>query len=136
MHPTLAVGTVVLVDRRQSGLEHLARGDLVTFRHPVGGEPMLKRVVALAGDSVATLDARLHVNDRPVEEPYVDFADWEGIYSARVVVPAGHVYVLGDNREASVDSRQLGPVPVTAVDGRVLLRLWSPDWLPRARAPA
>jgi len=102
----------------------LTRGDLVTFRNPQTGEEMLKRVVALPGDSVATIDAVLHVNDEPVDEPYVDFSDWEGIFSARIVVPDGHVYVLGDNRGNSVDSRDFGPVPVERLDGRVLVRLW------------
>jgi signal peptidase I len=124
MEPTLYAGDVVLVDRRGVDVADLDRGDLVTFGDPGTGEPMLKRVVALPGDSVATIDAILHVNDRPVEEPYVDFSDWEGIFSARVVVPAGHVYVLGDNRGDSVDSREFGTVPVASVDGRVLTRLW------------
>jgi signal peptidase I len=126
MEPTLYAGDVVLVDRREVELGDLVRGDLVTFRVPGSGEEMLKRVVALPGDSVATIDAVLHVNDRPVVEPYVDFSDWEGIFSARVVVPAGHVFVLGDNRGASVDSRDYGPVPVAALDGQVLIRVWPP----------
>jgi len=124
MEPTLFAGEVVLVDRREVEPADLARGDLVTFRNPQSGEEMLKRVVALPGDSVATIDAVLHVNDRPVEEPYVDFSDWEGVFNARVVVPQGHVYVLGDNRGASVDSRDFGPVPAENIDGRVLTRLW------------
>ena len=124
MEPTLFAGDVVLVDRRGIAPADLARGDLVTFRSPLTGEEMLKRVIGLPGDSVATIDAIVHVNDEPIHEPYVDFSDWEGIFNARVVVPDGHVFVLGDNRGASVDSRDFGPVPAEAVDGRVLVRLW------------
>ena len=124
MEPTLFAGDVVLVDRRDIEPADLARGDLVTFRSAHTGEEMLKRLIGLPGDSVATIDAVVHVNDQPVEEPYVDFSDWEGIFNARVVVPDGHVFVLGDNRGASVDSRDFGPVPTESLDGRVLLRLW------------
>jgi signal peptidase I len=126
MEPTLYAGDVVLVDRRGVDLTDVQRGDLVTFRSPVDGQETLKRVVALPGDSVATIDAVLHVNDEPVTEPYVDFSDWEGIFGARVEVPEGEVFVLGDNRGASVDSREFGPVPVDALDGQVLVRLWPP----------
>ena len=125
MEPTLYAGDVVLIDRRGVDPVDVRRGDLVTFRLPTG-EEVLKRVIALPGESVATIDAVVHVDDRPLAEPYVDFSDWEGIFAAREVVPAGHVYVLGDNRGASVDSRDFGPVPFEAVDGRVLVRLWPP----------
>ncbi len=126
MEPTLYAGDVVLVDRRGVDPAELRRGDLVTFRMPGTGEEMLKRVIALPGESVATIDAVVHVDDRPLDEPYVDFSDWEGIFSARQVVEPDHVYVLGDNRAASVDSRDFGTIPVQAIDGRVLVRLWPP----------
>lgn len=129
MAPTLLPGDVVLVDRRPLEVDDLERGDLVTFRPPTGPDASrtaLKRVVALPGDTVATIDAVLHVNDEAVVEPYVDFRDWEGIFSARVEVPADAVYVLGDHRGDSVDSREFGAVPVEDLGGRVLVRLWPP----------
>jgi signal peptidase I len=119
MEPTLVPRDVVHV-------AELDRGDLVTFRGPRDGEQVLKRVVAIGGDSVAMLDAVLHVNSRRVEEPYVDFAHWDGTFMARVEVPPDAVYVLGDNRARSVDSRDYGPVPVSDIDGRVLVRVWPP----------
>jgi signal peptidase I len=124
MEPTLFAGDVVLVDRRGVDPQDLERGDLVTFRNPQTGEETLKRVIALPGERVSTIDAVVHVDDEPIEEPYVDFSDWEGVFNARVVVPEGSVYVLGDNRAASVDSRDFGPVPADKLDGRVLFRLW------------
>jgi signal peptidase I len=126
MAPTLLRGDVVLVDRRALAVSELRRGDLVTFANPQTSEESLKRVVALPGDTVATIDAVLHVNGAPVDEPYVDFRDWEGIFSARVTVPRGAVFLLGDNRGGSVDSRDFGAVPVERLDGRVLVRLWPP----------
>ena len=126
MAPTLLQGDVVLVDRRSLDVSEVRRGDLVTFDNPQTAEESLKRVVALPGDTVATIDAVLHVNGEPVDEPYVDFSDWEGIFSARVEVPRGAVFLLGDNRGDSVDSRDFGAVPVERLDGRVLVRLWPP----------
>ena len=126
MAPTLLRGDVVLVDRRHLDVADLRRGDLVTFANPQTSEESLKRVLALPGDTVATIDAVVHVNDEPVDEPYVDFSDWEGIFAARVEVPDDTVYLLGDNRGDSVDSRDFGAVPVDRLDGRVLVRLWPP----------
>ena len=126
MGPTLLEGDVVLVDRRHLDAPELRRGDLVTFENPQTADESLKRVIALPGDTVATIDAVVHVNGKPVDEPYVDFSDWEGIFAARVEVSAGAVYLLGDNRGDSVDSRDFGPVPVERLDGRVLVRLWPP----------
>lgn len=126
MAPTLRAGDVVLVDRRAVALAELERGELVTFRSPATGEEMLKRVVGLPGERVMTVDAVVHVDGVPLEEPYVDFSDWEGVFNAEVTVPPDAVYVLGDERASSVDSRDLGPVPAAALDGRVVTRLWPP----------
>ena len=126
MSPTLLAGDVVLVDRRGFDVHDLERGDLVTFRSPGTGEESLKRVVGLPGERVAILDAVLHVDDTPVEEPYVDSSEWDGMFTARVVVPPEAVFVLGDNRLSSVDSRDFGPVPSRLLEGRVLVRLWPP----------
>ena len=126
MTPTLLAGDVVLVDRTGLDADDLRRGDLVTFSGPLDGVESLKRVVALPGDTVGIVDAVLHVNGRPGDEPYVDASEWDGMFTARVHVPPGAVYVLGDERISSVDSRQFGPVPLSRLDGRVLVRLWPP----------
>ena len=70
-------------------MSDLRRGDLVTFDNPQTSEESLKRILALPGDTVATIDAVLHVNGEPVDEPYVDFSDWEGIFNARVAGAPG-----------------------------------------------
>ena len=125
MSPTLDQGDVVLVDRGVDPAE-LDRGDLVTFTSPEDGEQALKRVVALPGDVVSIEDSRLHVGGREVDEPYVDRSHWDAQYTGTSTVPDDAVYVLGDDRGVSVDSRVYGPVPLADVDGRVLLRLWPP----------
>jgi signal peptidase I len=85
---------------------------------------MVKRVVALAGDRVGLADGRLVVNGQRQSEDYVDLASVDSVYFGPEVVPAGSVFVLGDDRADSVDSRDYGPVPLDRVLGRVLWRLW------------
>ena len=123
MLPTLAAGDVVLV-RHGVAPSAVERGDVVRFRSPMGSGSALKRVVGLPGDSVVVLDSVLHLDGVPVPEPYVDHAAIDGYYSRTFQVPPGTVFVLGDNRGNSEDSRDYGPVRLDALDGEVVLRLW------------
>jgi signal peptidase I len=120
MEPTLRPGDHVLISK----LAEPRRGDLVVFAN--AGDLLLKRLVAVGGDQIGLEDGHLVVNGRTVEEPYVDHHVLEGVYFAPVTVPSGAVFVLGDNRTGSIDSRAFGPVPRSALVGRVALRLW-PD---------
>lgn len=126
MLPTYAAGDVVLVSRRPPDLPDLDRGDLVTFRSPADGRSTLKRVVGLPGDRLVILDSRLFVNGRRVAEPQVDHRLIDGYYSRTYTVPTGTVFVLGDNRGNSVDSRDYGAVPADELLGRVLLAVRPP----------
>jgi signal peptidase I len=124
MAPTLLEGDVVLVSRAAPEVDELQRGDLVTFRSPLDGRRALKRVVGLPGDVLVIRDSVLYVDDNPVEEPYVDHALIDGYYSRTYTVPAGTVFLLGDNRGNSVDSRDYGPVDEDRLLGTVLQRVW------------
>lgn len=126
MLPSLAAGDVVLTTRTQPRLADLDRGDLVVFRSPEDGRRTIKRVVGVPRDVVVILDGLLHVNGRPVVEAYADPDLLPGYYSRSVTVPDEHVFVLGDNRGNSVDSRDYGPVAADDLTGRVLLRVWPP----------
>jgi signal peptidase I len=117
MQPSLSDGETVLVDKVSLRWSPLRRGELVAFEGPGGSS--VKRVVALAGDRVAVDDAVLFVNDRPVPEPYLGRSAEDGTYFGPLTVPAGQVFVLGDNRLASVDSRVYGPLGRRALIGRV-----------------
>ena len=124
MLPTLRAGDVVQVSRVRPDLEDLRRGDLVAFRSPEDGARTIKRVLGLPGDSLVVKDSLLLVNDRRHPEPYVDHALIDGYYSRTYLVPRGHVFLLGDNRGNSVDSRDYGPVAASDLLGRVLFRVW------------
>ena len=124
MAPTVCTGDTVLIAR----LDHPSTvrvDDIVTFVSPQDGAEAIKRVVAVAGQTVAIQDALLVVDGRTVDEPYVDHASIEGVYTATVTVPDGMVFVMGDHRETSIDSRAYGPIPTTVINGRLLL---DPPW--------
>ncbi len=124
MAPTVCTGDTVVIAR----LDHPSTvrvDDIVTFVSPQDGAETIKRVVAVAGQSVAIHDAELVVDGRTVDEPYVDHASIDGVYFGTVTVPDGSVFVMGDHRETSIDSRAYGPVPLGAVNGRLL---WDLPW--------
>jgi signal peptidase I len=123
MSPSYGPGDEVLVGKVGPTTHGGSRGDVVVLRSPPSGELMIKRVVALGGDRVGIEDGVLVVNGCRVAEPYVDRDRVDGTYFGPVRVPRGSVWVLGDARAGSVDSRLFGPVPLHAVVGRVLLRL-------------
>jgi signal peptidase I len=124
MAPTVCTGDLVVIDHL-APRRGVAVDDIVTFPSPAEGTEQIKRVVAVAGQQVAIADAQLVVDGRAVDEPYVDAATIDGVYFGPVLVPEGTVFVMGDARELSVDSRAFGPVPLDAVDGRFSGRLWS-----------
>lgn len=121
MRPTLCEGDALVVLTPRAG-RRAGVGDLVTFRQP-DGVAAVKRVVASAGQVVEVRDAVLHVDGRAVREDYVDLRTVDGSYFGPVAVPPDSVFVMGDDRETSIDSRDYGAVPRSAVRGTVLLRL-------------
>ncbi|GAA1424049.1 signal peptidase I [Agrococcus citreus] len=120
MAPTVAQGSTVLVGRWQQAAGSPDAGQLVVLRDPVDGRSMLKRVVAVAGQTLAIRDGVLYVDEVAVAEPYVDPRHVDGTFFGLMRVPAGHVFVLGDNRAVSIDSRDFGAVPVEELTGLVL----------------
>jgi signal peptidase I len=124
MEPTLQAGESVLVDKLDSSAPR--RGEVVAFRAPDSDEILVKRVVGLGGDRVAIHDGRLVINGRHRVEPYADPKAIDSVFFGPVEVPEKAVFVLGDNRGDSVDSRDFGAVPEDAILGRVGARLWPP----------
>jgi signal peptidase I len=124
MTPTLDDGDQIIAEKLTPRFGELERGDVVVLAPPSSDALMVKRVVAVAGDRVGLADGLLVVNGRRVHESYVDQQSIDGAYFGPKVVPPGSVFVMGDDRADSVDSRRFGPVPVSRVVGRMVVRLW------------
>lgn len=134
MLPTLQIDDRVLVNKVSYDLHDVNRGDLVVFERPgladapadTGeADDLIKRVIGLPGDSVEVRDSVVYVNGAALDEPYLP----DGLQFGNappVVVPDDHVFVMGDNRPDSRDSRAFGPVPVEDIVGRAFLRIWPP----------
>lgn len=125
MAPTLHPGDHVLVNKLAYRFGGPRRGDLVVFRPPSGGL-MLKRVIGLGGDRVSIDDGVLHVNGSAVREPFVNRRLVDSVFFGPVRVPSAAVFVMGDSRSDSLDSRTFGAVGRGRILGRVDVRLWPP----------
>lgn len=124
MATTYEKGDVLVVDKLALHMGPPVRGEIVAFRSPADAAMTLKRVVGVPGDRVALRDGHLFLNEVEVAEPFVDYSRENSTYFGPVPVPAGTIFVMGDNRADSIDSRNYGAVPTDAIIGRVRLRLW------------
>ena len=147
MLPTLQIGDHILVNKFVYGVRLPVmgnmllelgvpqRGDVIVFVYPEDPQKdFIKRVVAIAGDVVEVRAKKLTVNGVAVEDPYAHFADGDSIGGdakrdnfGPQTVPKGSVFVMGDNRDRSYDSRFWGPVPLDQVKGKAFLIYWSWD---------
>jgi signal peptidase I len=125
MEPTLKPGDQALVIKREGHTPK--RGELVAFHSPRGGEILLKRVVAVGGDTVGLEDGVLVVNGRQVREPFVDHKAIDSVYFGPVKVRPGTFFAMGDNRANSEDSRDFGAVRTSSIIGRSVARVWPPS---------
>lgn len=132
MEPTLLQNDRVLVSKVDYRLGRPGIGDIVVFQ-PTNETPIpyVKRIAAVEGDRVEIRDGRLFVNGAPST-----VSEAQGLTTAQspkvvypLTIPAGHFFALGDNRQASSDSRSFGPQPYENIIGKVVLRFWPVDRL-------
>lgn len=126
MEPCLHENQRVIIDLVSLRWREPRRGEIVVLRLPNRrSDPLIKRVIGLPGDTVAIQGGKVLVNGKVLDEPYLDQTTPGRM--ATKVVPEGHVFVLGDNRSASNDSRYFGMVPYESILGRAWLRYWPPS---------
>jgi signal peptidase I len=126
MENTLQVSDRVIVEKVTYRLRDPRAGEIVTFSAPDGsGREFIKRVIAVGGQTVDVQDGVVSVDGRRLTEPYVN-TRYKDDFSADapVKVPAGTVYLMGDNRTDSSDSRAYGPQPLTHISGRAFAIYW------------
>jgi signal peptidase I len=128
MLPHVQPGELVLINTLAYRFGPVKRGDIIALAHDEAtAQTFLKRVVALPGDRVRIDRGVLVVNGAIVNEPYVSFPDHRDL--AETTVPAKSIYVLGDNRAESEDSRTWGPIGEDAIIGKAIVGLWPPEAL-------
>jgi signal peptidase I len=127
MEPNLHADQRLVVEKISYRLHGPQRFDIVVIKPPTQEDELLiKRLIGLPGDTVEIRNGHVHINGETLEEPYLTQQTRAGRY-AQVTVPPLHVYVLGDNRDHSNDSRSFGPVPIDNIVGRAWLSYWPPD---------
>jgi signal peptidase I len=141
MEPTLQVGDRIVVDKLSYHLHGVDRGNIIVFSTPpnehCAGSPvadLVKRVIALPGETISLSGGNVLINGRLLAEPWLPASqrgrNYPGPSSAAYSlhhpfkVPSGDVYVMGDNRTLSCDSRYWGPIAESTIVGKVDLRIW------------
>lgn len=124
MLPTIDPGDRIIVNCLTYEFREPKPGEIIVVHDPLDDKKdIIKRVIAVSGDTVELLDGVLYVNGSVVEEPYVVHKDVvKG--QPRLIVPEGFVYVMGDNRPVSGDSRDFGPVAEDQIIGKVMCVMW------------
>jgi signal peptidase I len=137
MEPTLHEGDRVLVNKLSYDLHDVHHGDVIVFErpdepndvpHPENEIPdLIKRVIGLPGDTLQARDGVVYLNGERLDEPYLAPDTPTTDLDTPVTVPEGHVFVMGDNRTNSHDSRKFGPIPESSIVGRAFLRIYPLD---------
>lgn len=120
MSPTLRAGDRVLVSKSSYRFGGPDRGDIAVFERGEG--VAMKRIVGLPGDVVEIRDGVLFVNGERKREPYVDYRLTDSSFFGPERVPPGRVFVMGDNRPNSLDSRSFGTIPRDDLAGKAVFR--------------
>lgn len=135
MLETIQEGDMLLGESVTLRFEDPEQGDIVTFLSPLDGEVLIKRVIAVGGQTIDLVDGVVYVDGEALDEPYVNgkptysLSDYVGSAGIQYpyTVPEGTVWVMGDNRTDSQDSRYFGPVDVDDVTSRALFIYWPPS---------
>lgn len=128
MEPSFDSGDYIFTSKITYKFRNPERGDVIVFKSPKNPDiEYIKRIIGLPGDKVMIKDSEVYVNGHHLEENYISAKTnlWEGGFSKNgemTVVPEGEIFVMGDNRPRSSDSREFGPVPISSIIGQVFYR--------------
>lgn len=125
MLPTLKIGDRLIIDKVSFHFSGIKRGDIIVFKAPPASnldEVMIKRVIGLPGDTVAIKNGLVYINGQPLDEPYeLEKPDRD---FKTLTVPENSLFVMGDNRNKSFDSRFWGMVPEELIIGKAMARFY------------
>jgi signal peptidase I len=130
MVPTLIQGDCIIIDHKYYRNRSPKRGDVIIFEYPSdSAKDMMKRVIAVEGDVIKGQNKNIYLNDQLVEESYTQHTSTEIMKKidnfGPIIVPEGTLFVMGDNRDESLDSRMFGVVRLEKVKGKALYIYWS-----------
>lgn len=150
MEPTLLVGDHILVNKFLYGIKipfinktlipisRPQRDDVIVFIYPVDtSKDFIKRVIGLPGEKIEIIGKKIYINGKPLRDKYGFYSDYgknsqqlqDKYHMKPITVPEGHLFVMGDNRNHSYDSRFWGFVPLSSVKGKAFIIYWSwPHW--------
>ena len=127
MDPTLMVGDKVIINKMSYKIDSIERGDIVAFHSPLEGKDLVKRAVAVEGDEIIlTNEGEIYINGEKITEDYLP-ADQDISYiNQTVTLGEDEVFVMGDNRNNSFDSRFFGVIPEENIFGEFMIVYWPP----------
>lgn len=126
MMPNLQPGEYVMVDKVSYHFVTPQRGDIVVFHHPLGERDLIKRIIGLPGETIEITNGMVNINGQPIDEPYIAAPPGGG---GTWTLSPTQLFVMGDNRNNSSDSRAWGPLERDLVIGRTIFIYWPPgNW--------
>lgn len=124
MQNTLVAGQRLIEDKWSYHFHGPRHGDIVIINGQESDVRLVKRVIALPGDVIDIHNGEVFLNGERLEEPYVKGQTFEGVVEVPFTLGAEQFFVMGDNREHSLDSRALGPIAKSSIEGRAVFRIW------------
>jgi signal peptidase I len=122
MQPNLYVGYRMMTEKVSYHFHEPQRGDIAIVEQPNDAPSLVKRVMGLPGETIESRNGHTFINGEPLDEPWV--THFGGQDYPPTLIPEGYVFIIGDNRPVSRDSRSIGPVPIEDIQGRVLFIYW------------
>lgn len=127
MNPTLKDEEILILNKLKYRFQEIQRGDIVSLKH-ADTKYLIKRIIGLPGDTVKIENNAVYLNGKKYEEPYLvedlEYDDFDLKDLEYSVIPENMYFVLGDNRENSLDSREIGLVKKEDIIGKISLRFW------------
>ncbi|MGE5582486.1 MAG: signal peptidase I [Bacillota bacterium] len=127
MYPTIEVHDQFLSNKTAYWFQRPHRGDIVVFKPPAAAGfngDFVKRIIGLPGETISVHAGVVYINNKPLKEPYITPDRAPVAEFGPYIIPDGNVFVLGDNRNNSKDSRYWGPLPLKNIKGQAWWRYW------------
>ncbi len=128
MEPTLKVGDKVLINKIAYKFRPVKKGDIVAFNSQIEEKDLVKRVIAIEGEEITlTSEGEIYIDGERITENYLEDSSSISYLNQMIVLGENEIFVMGDNRNNSFDSRFFGPIPEESIFGKFVLIYWPPS---------